>query len=938
MSSRKTSSGDSTIVLGGGVCSHLARKLKHLSAWRTGGGPADEESPLASLQEIKSYSTPELSQASSSLPLNRVRSFSARSLYQRIHEDHEPISVQLSFPAMVRTLFTKEYPLPASFVNNATLALRGSFFLLCLAVYKMTHDSIIRRTSIDKLLDNYYNGTAVIMFLFTYFRTTGETLSLAWNGVFGTFMGTFLMWIMFGIWPKGAARVSDEQATWRAGAELHIISGLAFTWLIFWLKFDLLTKIFASSTFVYLYMMFLNPTVDMTRYSTNFEIKYEGLAVEAFISTTVGCLLAVASCLVPTPIWATDQMKSRAVELQNLLGCAWSASSAWYDAQEKQPYQRDLLISTMRKIRETNYQLRELISVTWWECFGYGRTQKARILLQRFDERVKGCLDRLELVFLSCSEEDYGNTHKELMSRLDITLSEVTRTAGESFRFGVEAANQGGLADEAASKKAAELKEQTNLAVANLTKRFKEEVKKIGDDSELGAIWDLVDEHSVCACACSYGLIAQEFLADLQNFKAGDTADWVEGKWQLWAVFDGIFKSTAIVNAGRHTASIVVAFAIGWHGYSKMIPPYSAGIAVTVGILTNDNLIPSVSSSINRIVGLVFGTILGWMLWSLFGWCTTLCISVLHSILVLWVAGCLYCYFASNKYGTMGLLMGAFGAPAMMTQCSNDVLDPRLLYYKISDCSIAIVVVLFFDQLIQVTRPGPYAHYTFLKAWQKIEKRLVTTFDPDIKDVDFTDVQEDHKNITGKLFTARHLGSQAIDEPRLWRTTWEADAFDGVVTHTLCLRSTLNALERLVTTRPGERVATGNGDKRSKRDVFTHICAMPSFEAIKLVVLESLIKTRRNLDVFVHEVDTIFLSAEEKHGMDKDYINDTRRACMNFITKFKESVDEEDLKKWNDQPNYTLNSDAAALMCVVLTALKSIVIEVSAIDDMILQI
>jgi hypothetical protein len=284
----------------------------------------------------------------------------------------------------------------------------------------------------------------------------------------------------------------------------------------------------------------------------------------------------------------------------------------------------------------------------------------------------------------------------------------------------------------------------------------------------------------------------------------------------------------------------------------------------------------------------------------------------------------------------MGLLMGAFGAPAIMTECSNEVFDPAPLYYKISDCSIAIVIVLFFDQLVQVAKPGRLAHHTLLKAWQMVEKRLVHLLNPSNTETDFADVLQDYADITDKFNSARDLGVEALDEPRLWRTPWEAQAFDGVVSHALSVKRTMNALERIVSIRAAN--STTIADKRKKRDVFTHICKMPSFQAIKLIALESMLETSKNLDVFIHEVDTAFQSIEEKRGQERDDIDDARKACMTFVTRFREEATKDMLAKWNDHQDYSLSSDAISLMAVVLTALKAIIVEVNAIDDLILQI
>jgi hypothetical protein len=794
-------------------------------------------------------------------------------------------------------------------------------------------------SSLPNDFDALFNATAVMLFIFTIYKSVGETVANAWNGIMGTFLGSLTFWVLLGIWPHGAKVTTelDHMNTSRDESLLHhshYIIACVFIWCIFWFKFDINTKVFASSTFVYLYMNFLNPDTDKSKYSSNFIINANGLAIQELVATSCGALLAVVATLVPHPLWATDQTKAHATDLVRSLNEAWCACGTWFSASEKKAYQQDVMIGGMRRVRENVTKLDSFVQIMWWECFGFGRTQNMRILLLRLDRLVKSSFDRLSLVLLSCAEEDYGESHCNFMEVAGPKLQKVLGTAGECLQFGVDAACVAGFTNEQIEK-AKGLSQRAKDEVYELTNCVRKLAGETGDapgeEPHMGIVFDLMDEYAVCGCASGFGMLAHTYLDDLIQFHEGNMENFaIEMNALVYsprALLDGLFKKPALFGALRNFLAIACAFYIGLTGYSLMIKKYSGYIPLTVCILAHESMVPSVSKNINRIVGLVFGTILGYLLWALLGWCTLHHILLMRAITILWVNASMYCYFSSAKYGTMGMLLAAFGTPPQLKKCSPEVFNPVELYYKVSDTTIAVVVLMVFDILVQYDRPTRLSCHYLMKGWRKMETRFAALFSEEPGTCGVEEMAACYGEMFDLFSLAQDLGSQAKEEPRLWRTEWKSEPFEHVIEHALAVRANLNAMERLVT-----GYTTGQRHK-----VFTAMCAFPSFKLIVHLLLEKVIATRKCLDIFAHEVDEHVLTEEERSSMDRDTVDDVARASHAFVQKAGKELSQGNLKELNDQQNPTLDNDGAAIMAFVLVGLKSILVEVTAIDDVILQ-
>merc|ERR1719311_298754 len=161
------------------------------------------------------------------------------------------------------------------------------------------------------------NTTAVVLFVFTLYKSVGETVCFAWQGMIGTFACTLLIWLMFQIFPGGVTPDAPPHYFW-CGVAL----GLTFTIAMLGLNVSLLAQVFALSNFAYFYMSFMLGQSD--GFSSGWEINTKGLAVSNLLVSLVGVTLAIVASLLPSPILLIRKAQTSAEALTSDTLNLWS--------------------------------------------------------------------------------------------------------------------------------------------------------------------------------------------------------------------------------------------------------------------------------------------------------------------------------------------------------------------------------------------------------------------------------------------------------------------------------------------------------------------------------------------------------------------------------------------------------------------------------------
>merc|ERR1719324_1266508 len=194
--------------------------------------------------------------------------------------------------------------------------------------------SIIWIPAIRKPFPNQIQGMVpllICLFVFTVNPMVGTALGNAIAGINGTFWACFHMWFMNGIFPGG---MKEGMSPTSATAIFGWINFLGFTFLFLIIKCGMGMKMFALATDIGFMLAFLDPKSTL-KFSENFTIQSDGVAVNTLLATCIACFIAPLLNLVPYIMSsAYVNMKSNAVSAAKHTGKMFEDVIAYYGEKE----------------------------------------------------------------------------------------------------------------------------------------------------------------------------------------------------------------------------------------------------------------------------------------------------------------------------------------------------------------------------------------------------------------------------------------------------------------------------------------------------------------------------------------------------------------------------------------------------------------------------
>merc|ERR1719316_672755 len=193
---------------------------------------------------------------------------------------------------------------------------------------------IIWVPAIRKPFPNQIQGKiplVICLFCFTVNPLMGCAIANGVTGILGTFWACFHMWVMNGIFPGG---MKEGMSPTSACAIFGWANFLAFTFIILFTKCGLGMKMFALATDIGFMLAFLDPKSTL-KFSENFTIQSDGVAVNTLLATCIACLIAPVVNLLPYPFTsAFNNMKGNAVKASKDTARLFEAVIAFYNDKE----------------------------------------------------------------------------------------------------------------------------------------------------------------------------------------------------------------------------------------------------------------------------------------------------------------------------------------------------------------------------------------------------------------------------------------------------------------------------------------------------------------------------------------------------------------------------------------------------------------------------
>jgi hypothetical protein len=715
------------------------------------------------------------------------------------------------------------------FGENAELAVRAAFFATVLGVPYLTptssHDVVetIRE-------EGFLNWTVFVMFLFTVYKTVGDTIGFAYYGIIGTVMSAVSVWIMHGFAARGQYPGSPPWHFW-----FGAIWGIVFVLGVLWLNLDKNTKIFCLSFYVWHWMNFMNPTAGVSdNYSHHFTIKETGTAVNEIFSCLIGCGLAILCSLLPFPIFALTKAKDTSAEVIETLGKTMDMCITYLAGSDENLTVTDRIMHEMNSLQGLVASIKSLIGSAWWECLGFGRSQKVRLSLDTIADAIEKLYDVLNAMLICAQAEQFDDSHQLFMSYMKVPLGCVVEESIHLFDMILVSSLDGNLSDEEKDE-LAEARAALQDASNNLNTRFTEFVNEKGEASRGHC---LVEERALCVCVSRFarivddcanditsteGIMKQRKLLSKATFDRDNIVGAIKGATSSFVDPSILFSQSQVLFVVRNATSLFVCFFIGYYMHRTnptMYSAYNADMASTVAVLLNSQAVASVNNNLTRLQGLVLGTVIGQLAYGLFGWCSATGFITLAVFMFVWSGLSLFTYYDSVQHSGLAILLAVFGLKGVIIHpCSNTFSEKDQTYLMIVAAVTAITVIVSVDTVLSPTRASDLAGQRRREAFGGVKDAVKAIFDVNSKTSDFNSA-----SILASAAAAKELALMADQEPRVWRAPFRIDLFLEFVQMIQKLRFSLAVIEVGISKDPHNRSLKG--------EAFEYMLKSPSIQRL----------------------------------------------------------------------------------------------------------
>jgi len=522
----------------------------------------------------------------------------------------------------------------------------------------------------------------------------------------------------------------------------------------------------------------------------------------------------------------------------------------------------------------------------------------------------------------SCTKETFGEQHVQLMMPIKTHIQTVLSEATDLMKQNAMCACHGGF-DEKQARSLRDSISRTREATAALSAEFRATTSAVGlpHISE-----ELLDEHAFCFNICYFGRECADFAEELLGHKRAEDLlggslafELSEDASGASVVFDPslLFDGQHVNFAVRNTTAIVLAFVVGYFGYGKVLKPLDAGISSTSAVLLSKYIGSAMKQNLGRLQGVVLGTIVGQLVYAVFGRCEWWGYLATGVILWSWVSITLFTYYDSTKYAGVACLISAFGAQNFVLGCSSAVFVPSKTYYKIIDAVVAILIITTVDFVLAPARASVITHISYMTTWGRLRDFANELLDPTVPEITF------HRNsIVSSLRNAETLGKEAKEEPRSWRTPWRKKTFSCAIQCAHRLQVSISAMEYCM--------AKGGHDGAKKAEVLSTMCQMDSFKQVGNMLMAKMSMMETFMKIFLHE-----LPGSMEELQDPKFRRDTRGQDQQLLRNFMEHANKEGCFKQNSVSS--MEECPVAQVSVFLSAIDAMMEEMSWFQHRVLQ-
>merc|ERR1719159_1683632 len=593
----------------------------------------------------------------------------------------------------------------------------------------------------------------ICLFVFTVNPLMGTAVANGVAGIIGTFWACLHMWVMNGIFPGG---MKEGMSPTSATAIFGWVNFLVFTAIFLFVKCGMGMKMFALATDIGFMLAFLDPASTL-KFSENFTIASDGVAVNTLLATCIACLIAPVLNLIPYPFsLAFNNMKGNAVKASKDTGKLFEAVIAYYGGDEY-----SVLIESYLKhsvdLRGELDGMGGAIGAAWFERFDMGVAGTIRALMEQHAGLMDNIYDRLRALLVAVSGEDFGESHMKIMDKIRDSTLEVAASAKKLLIAATEAATDGDISSSE--------KDQLRGLVADV----KQAVKQLAIDFD-GArrAYKVISKDTFGECffvlnVSAYARLVIEYAETLIN-NPPTGVGFGDG---ISAGISGTFSGLGDTLNVNFTLKHYVALLICWF-YAIYVDKFGGACVITAVFLMSTAVCPDIQLFLNVLNAVIVAVVVGTLVFqSACG--TGFGDFVLPTAAVLiWTAG-LYGYFAGGPLLLPCLLVVALTPFRWVTACpEGDIAaGARGLWVGMVGNIMAILFVCTCQFLLAIDKASNLCISEMDDAFKACRDAFKAFWA-------HKDTTEPMGPVAGHLGTGNGYSGGAKIEPRLWRNSWKS--------------------------------------------------------------------------------------------------------------------------------------------------------------------
>ncbi|CAE7898336.1 unnamed protein product, partial [Symbiodinium necroappetens] len=577
------------------------------------------------------------------------------------------------------------------FAENSELAARSALFLVLCGLPFLIPEGEIQ--SLDAFLHTGFYAVGVVSFIVLHLkRNLGATMAATASGLRGVLLAVCNAWFLFGICPDGY-------------------------------------------------------TDDVCGRTEAFKICNFAEAVGTCV--VLGSIFALLVYIVPYPLTALNSAKEVATEMTHEVPKILRLFVEFLETDKSNDYGQDRIQRHIRRLHKESGRLADSVKHAWWECFGCGRRQLDRWALGVLEQSLQKTYDAIQGIWAVAEL-----TKTEARSEKHVALIKVVKAhflpivdMVEELLVSVVSVDSLVHFTSADAERVRVLKDKIHEAKGRFREAFWEERARImAEQTDERSMRNSINELRVIhVVAFNMMMILRDFLEYAEQILRhhdgeADLQKVVEHDW-LGGLFQGIATFQNVRHVLRVVLSVMLGFFLGYCG-GGFVTPGTAAIAKATATLLSKNQGSALVKNLNRIQGVVLGTIFGQLIDTIFHRSITCRYADVNDLLLgacfaLFMYVTMFIRFHVSEFAIMGVQMANFGGQEMLVGSCGEERNMEALD-SVTVNLLAIVFLVSVDLLFARERASDMATAMAHQSWMAIKQNVLAALDVEQPEVHFT--------------------------------------------------------------------------------------------------------------------------------------------------------------------------------------------------------